>query len=73
MDRNDQHTLLCKWMVYSRDTTSAMAERPLFFPLVVLDISVPTFSIDDLWKMNRGKGLTSRCAGLSFSLSSSSG
>jgi hypothetical protein len=28
------------WMVYSRDTTSAMAERPLFFPLVVLDIAV---------------------------------
>lgn len=56
MDRNDQHTLLCKWMVYSRDTTSAMAERPLFFPLVVLDISIATLSIEieDLWKMKGG-------------------
>lgn len=33
-----QHTLLCRLIVYSRDTTSAMAERP-FFPALTLDIS----------------------------------
>ena len=36
-----QRTLLCMWIVYSRDTTSAMAERPAFFPdFVLLDMSV---------------------------------
>lgn len=35
-----QHTLLCRLIVYSRVTTSAMAERPPFFPaLVLLDIA----------------------------------
>lgn len=33
-----QHTLLCRLMVYSRDTTSAMAER-VFLPVLTLDIS----------------------------------
>jgi hypothetical protein len=31
-------TLLCRWIVYSRATTSAMAERPLPAGLVVEDL-----------------------------------
>ena len=34
-----QRTLLCRLMVYSRDTTSAMAER-VFLPVWTLDISI---------------------------------
>ena len=38
-DTGEKRTLLCMWMVYSRATTSAMAERCcVFFPFVVADI-----------------------------------
>ena len=38
--RKASHTRLCKWMVYSRATTSAMAERLAvgFLGAVVLDL-----------------------------------
>ena len=43
-----EHTLLCKWMVYSRATTSEMALRPAlgFCCLVVLDMA--TIRMDEM-------------------------
>jgi len=39
----EEHTLLCRWIVYSRATTSPMADRPvlpaLAVPFPLLDIS----------------------------------